>query len=300
VSTLPLRSRCEHAMEFRGRWKGRLEDCEAPVLIGCMFCPHQRPRRCDKGDESVCVPCARRYRGRVRRIALAGSGQRSFMVTLTAPGEDQHTDHHGDVCPCTPAGGVDLAEWNVTASANLNRFVLYLRRALGPVEYFKAAEVQQRGALHYHLIVRTEGNLRAVDVRPLAMRWGFGHSVKVDPVRDEKAAGYVAKYCSKSAGMRGTVPWRNVDRATGEVKTRATYRCWTASRSWGKTMAQVREEQRVWAITAAALRAACGAGGDPACGVPATLPPKAALDPDSRRYTPLPLSPPAVRVGRPM
>jgi hypothetical protein len=153
----------------------------------------------------------------------------------------------GEWCPCTTEDGVDLAVWNATLGKRWNRLCQDLRRFFGEhVEYFRAVEVQERGALHLHVLIRFRRGrrLRIRQVRDLAIKHGFGHSVDISKELDERGCWYVAKYVSKAASERELVPW--VALTTGEVALRAPYRCWTASRRWGQTMAALRDEQRAW------------------------------------------------------
>ena len=190
-------------------------------------------------------------------------------------------------CPCTPEGGVHIGQWNGVCSARLNRYIGDLRRLTGvQVQYFRAVEVQARGALHFHLILRMERS-RGIAVttkalRELAFKHGFGHEVKLDPVDSSRAASYVAKYVSKACSERASMPW--VDRKTGEVCAgNGRYRVWTASRRWGLTMAQVRAAQAAWwaGQLASTGGAPGGAGARPAWPGPASAGP---LDPSSQSY----------------
>ncbi|WP_448060797.1 replication initiator [Cellulomonas hominis] len=242
------------------------------------------------------------YRQRVARVAGSGLvvGRDGLFLTLTAPGRYVHYVRPGQRCRCTPEGGVDLAAWNADAAARWNRLVLELSRWLGVdvvtyddggrvhrtmgLTYFRAAEVQRRGALHYHVLVRRRDGgplaLSPADLRRLALKHGFGHSVDVQRLHDGHAT-YVAKYVSKAANDRREVPWAKrgyarpvnlahradkrtglvFDRRTGEVVgeavealfTVATYRTWAASRTWGLGMAAVRADQRHWVMTVSAL-----------------------------------------------
>jgi hypothetical protein len=190
-----------------------------------------------------------------------------FLLTLTAPGDRQHTfGKGGKVCPCTPAGGVNLGEWNAGAGRRWSDFVTYLRRMVGDVQYAKAAECQQRGAVHFHALIRCERDLdrRVRALRALAIHHGFGHEIDVEPVRDLRAAGYCAKYVSKAVDDRHGCPW--LDPLTGATGTAMRLRTWTASRRWGLTMAALRQQQWAWAV------GAIGAGTTPA------PPPGGALD----------------------
>jgi hypothetical protein len=221
-----------------------------------------------------------------------GGGGNVWFLTVTPPGDRQHCRRHskcfGDgwdcsVCPCTPEGGVDLAEFNATFTDRLNRVITAIRRGEAsprlpakrvrrgsgyqwvkirqrvPVAYMRAVEVQDgkrrsdglgRMGLHGHIpLYRTDGKalqLRERTLRELVMRHGFGHRVTLQRVSFRpgedgedfvRVAGYVAKYVAKAADCRDAVPWRLPD---GSRSLRASYRSWSASRSWGASMGDVR------------------------------------------------------------
>lgn len=240
--------------------------CEAPYWLRCNGCEARRLVRCGRASARRCAPCADRSRARVGLLAGSGlrMGREGLFVTLTAPSWVEHFLPNGERCRCTGGDCPDLAGWNASAGKRWNRFMQDLRRMLGmEVAYFKAAEVQRRGALHFHALIRPEDGrvmvLRVAALRRLAIKHGFGHSVDVQAVRPEHA-GYVAKYASKSAGDRPDVPWHGqrwqggdwVDKRTGELHHRprvrvpayhATYRTWSCSRSWGDTMRAIRAAQ---------------------------------------------------------
>lgn len=171
-------------------------------------------------------------------------------------------------CPCTGPAGTDVASWNARQGEMWTHLLRDLRLLLGGLEYFRAVEVQDRGALHLHLLVRLTapvlvGRGLLQQVRALALRHGFGHSVDVQPVGSDGersarlVAWYLAKYVGKAAGARGEVPWRRrlireVDLLTGEVRARfvgpSGYRTWTASRRWGSSMGAVKAAQRAFGL----------------------------------------------------
>jgi hypothetical protein len=224
-------------------------DCSQPLLMVCSNCFGVAYWTCKSHRESRCVACSWRYRRLLSRIAEAGSRSTGFMylLTLTAPGVAQHVMPSGDVCPCTPDGGVDLGEWNASAAASWNLMRTRLR-ALNPrLEYLRAVEVQKRGALHLHVIVWCPDPLDKVALREMAIRYGFGHSLDLAAIvpGSRRHAYYVAKYVTKACDVRETVPWASdlVHPGTGEI-TRvdgmATYRTWSASHGWGLTMKQCR------------------------------------------------------------
>lgn len=257
-------------------------------------------RSCASTRRSRCGPCSTRHRRRVGRVAISGlhPGCVEWFLTLTAPGEDVHYLPNGERCPCTPPGGVDLAEWNATLGRRWNDFCTYVRRLLDDqaLQFFKGTEVQQRGALHIHALIRPSRPVKAPTMkklRAMAIHLGFGHAVDLQPVAREKHAWYVAKYVSKACDDRAHVPWARhgqvLDEETGElvaqlVRCDATYRPWSSSRHWGVTMRQVKAEQQRWVRE----RLAAAEGG----GAPAA----AALDTSTTRYTHS-LSPPGQGVA---
>lgn len=272
----------------------------------CVRCGAQAVVKCNASRSSRCRPCASRYRVRVQRVArdplvrLAPGA--AFFVTLTAPGDHQHCRRHGRacdgesgkagcyVCECTPAGGVDLAEFNSTLTVRFNRVLEAMRRgeatpkemgrrAHQAFEYFNAREVQKRGALHTHTLVRPADDVPLVIsqrlLSQLAIRHGFGHQVDIQRIGEavrgksrtaDGAARYVSKYVSKSADERGKVPWRRKEcRCVPDAPTRcvpcvermrgvapAKYRTWSASRQWGQTMKAVKEAALEYARAAEA------------------------------------------------
>jgi hypothetical protein len=239
------------------------------------------------------------YRGRVARVAGSGLrvGRHGLFVTLTAPGSRRHRRPDGQWCPCTPRDDADLGAWNATLGRRWTEFVQALSRELGAdlvtyddagkrhrefgLAYFAAREVQRRGALHLHVLVRRrDGRPAALTVsqlRALAVAYGFGHAVDVQRLDPDRHVGYVAKYVSKSASDRRRVPWTaqqwaripgeivaktprgyaRFSRATGEHLGPAVpalvcvprYRTWSASRTWGDTMASVRAAQQHYVMT---------------------------------------------------
>jgi hypothetical protein len=249
------------------RFKRRAEpqpNCECPIVLEHTGSRRERVQRCRSTDETVCPQCGRSYRIRVYLVAETGRmrfpGATVLLLTLTAPSEKgRHCQKHKgcagygercEPCPCSPDDGVHLGEWNGSASANWNRFIEDFRRLVGvDVQYFRAAEVQKRGALHFHVLIRLPKscgiNVSLPRLRQLAIHHGFGHSVDLQAVHSERAASYVAKYASKSCATRKEMPW--VHRRTGEVSDGyRRYRVWTSSRQWGCTMADVRAAQAAW------------------------------------------------------
>jgi len=291
---------CTHDWTVLGAWTGPdVPGCTAPLLLACKACGEARGIRCGTSRASKCEGCALVYRGRVGKVAGSGlvTGVRGLFLTLTAPGAVEHRLPSGRVCPCTPVEGTDLAEWNAGASARWNRFLRDLSRLMKAdlvvvgedgrehvrqgVSYFRATEVQRRGALHYHVLLRrVDGRpvtLARADVRRLAIRHRFGHSVDVQRLEPGHAV-YVAKYVAKSADGRQDVPWKGerwkpvpgyrvskrwgllfndageiVGQTSRQMVTTPTYRTWSASRTWGTGMAAVKAAQAHYVQVLAAL-----------------------------------------------
>lgn len=219
-----------------------------------------------------------------------------YFLTFTAPSElGQHCKRAGcdgqgcahEKCLCTEVGGINLAEWNPTATKCFNHFMTLLTRRYGSrPAYFRATEVQDgkrradgvgRGALHFHVILRSAHKLATPTVRQLAIEAGFGHEIKLDPLQpgSQKAASYVAKYVTKSADQRELVPWQRLepvawDEDSGEVLEVAmvpaapTFRTWSQSRSWGTSMKAIRDvARRKWEESQRARETESGPAGPP-------------------------------------
>jgi hypothetical protein len=220
-------------------------------------CGHTAYARCKCSDELKCPDCAERQRKLLVRLIQEGASQRVggfwYMVTLTAPGDPEHTKfipgkrgNHG-ACSCGQHG-LNRGEWNALESKWWNRMRTYLAREVGTVAYVGSVEVQEkRQALHRHLLLWTSEPVSITRAQELALRAGYGCSIQWQkPYSAESAANYVAKYITKSSGQRGNVPWQisTVDEETGEIRSkgkRATYRTWSRSQKWGVTMKGLRE-----------------------------------------------------------
>lgn len=189
------------------------------------------------------------------------------LLTLTSPGDVAHCKRRGcdgvkcahERCLCTPEGGCDLGLWNPSASKRWNHLLVLIEREYGGrPAYFRGVEVQDgkrcddsrsgRGALHFHVIVRSDFAMSERTLRRLAIRAGFGHSLTYDVLdpASKLAAHYVSKYVAKAADERQDVPWTSllVDPLTLEERLvddeRPTYRTWSMSRSFGRTLGQLR------------------------------------------------------------
>jgi hypothetical protein len=277
-----LRDTCRHVIRWQPGRPGDVERlaaalgvaCEHPGRMVCAECGGGYVRPCRTSRSSFCGPCGELYRSRVQQVAkapavLAVPGS-VFLLTVTAPGSVRHGPRAGIDCGCWVSNGsrpVDLASWNGRQGERWNRFAQDLRRLLGDqVEYFRAVEVQRRGALHEHVLGRFSAPVLVTSrlrsrVRALAIAHGYGHEIDLQVAGQSAAsarlvAWYCAKYVSKATDARADVPWQRrdvgVDLATGEVlRSPWSYRTWTASRAWGSSMGAVVRDQRAFATGAA-------------------------------------------------
>lgn len=242
------------------------EMCEQPKVMECGRCGELFEIACGISMASRCVPCAKRYRRRWSRVLRSGSidsdGQRVFFVTLTAPGDVEHVDTRtGERCECTPPDGVDPAVWNGLLPGNWSKFMVYFRRCFGDVQYAKAVEVQMkrlqrtgRGLLHLHVLIRCDADLtqHKEELRQLAMRWGFGHSIDVEPFHPRHVH-YLANYGTKACDDREHIDL--LDLRTGEiVHGPRRMRTFTCSRKYGHTIADIKRQQREWVLAKLAER----------------------------------------------
>lgn len=256
----------------------RRVDCDRPLLVVCRDgCQVSTTMRCGNHRASKCGPCSESYRRRVTRVVAEGlvarrphAGGRTYLLTLTAPPEDAHEawvpgwDRRTarPVCECHEAAVGGLGLWNAGASSRWNVLRGALRRLAPGLEFFRAVEVQKRGALHLHIPLWSPVPLVVHEVQRLAVRAGFGCVIDLAEVTDpERAARYVAKYVTKATDGRDEAPWDEVNEVTGEVRplAEAPYRTWSSSRGWGMTMKVVREAIRQAAARRAAAIAEPGA-----------------------------------------
>jgi hypothetical protein len=252
-------------------------DCDRPVRWGVSDTgePYRVELfRCGDKRQEKCGPCSARYRRRVQSVAAEGMfvAEGSLnLLTLTPPSHlGQHCLRPGcsavdgcahEKCPCSPVGGVDLAEWNASAGKRWAHFLRLFERRFGHrPAYFRAVESQDgkrrqdgtsgRGGLHLHVPIRFDCVVSVKTLRVLAIQAGFGHEVDLQAVAPGsahavKVAAYVSKYVTKSTSARPDVPWCAplTDPRTGEVRlvdAPATFRTWSQSQTWGKSMAELR------------------------------------------------------------
>jgi hypothetical protein len=234
-------------------------DCDRPLSVVCLNgCGAVAVRTCSNHRESRCGPCSTRYRLKVRRIASEGlllrcTNGHQGMLTLTAPSEGEHDGWVVDwdrkrprpVCNCDAAMVGGLGSWNASAGSRWNLLRGALAATYPGLIFLRAVEIQNRGAIHLHVLVWTPIPLVLNEVQALALKAGFGCVVNFKPCSpgDTRQAHYVSKYVTKATDQRGQVPWDVLDPSTGEVVAvgEAKFRTWSCSRTWGLTMKAVNE-----------------------------------------------------------
>lgn len=232
--------------------------CRQPKVLVCDGCLRQCLGNCESHDSRVCPSCAKRYEMLVRKVVTepmtSAAPGTLWLWTITAPGA--LTSGHGET---------SVQQWNESLSLRWNRFIEELKRSipgLGGLEYIKIAEQQDRDALHLHIVLRTKRRIilsRAMltHIRRLATHFEFGRQIDFQRVGDAAAdRKQVASYITKNVAQTPVQVGSREDEARPK-----RIRVWTASRKWGKTLAQT-AAQSVERF-ASMLRRALGPSVDP-------------------------------------
>jgi len=171
-------------------------DCSCPFKIRVYHV---------SGTRRMLLPCARRlcphcgpmhWRPRVLaglHAGLRGAAPEDFLaILLTAPGD------------------VDAETFNRDASKRWNHFVTLLRREFpgAKLDFWRVAELQERGHVHFHVVLRGLRFLPVERFRAIAVRSGFGRFVGVKRPRDypggvHSLGSYFGKYLLK--GYQGRI-----------------------------------------------------------------------------------------------
>jgi hypothetical protein len=115
----------------------------------------------------------KRVKRNARRIALANDLGQIHLV-LTYKENMQDVDH---------------------ADQQFKKFIFELRAVYPYLKYFATREFQQRGAIHYHVLLN-----QRVDIKKTSEIWGHGFITLVQHKNQLKAVMYVLKYISKEVG----------------------------------------------------------------------------------------------------
>jgi len=168
-----------------------------------QICPFPVRLYHSESAKRLVLPCRRRvcpvcgpgyWRPRVLaglHSGLGSDGAEYLAVLLTAPGD------------------VTAEDFNPTVSRRWNHFVTLLRRAYPGyvLDYWRVAELQARGHVHFHFVLRGLSFLPVHVVRQLALRAGFGPWVGIRRPRDypggvRSIGAYFGKYLLKAYDRR--------------------------------------------------------------------------------------------------
>jgi len=186
---LPVEKLCRDAGE--GRRNGgpvtAPEGCPNPVHLVNSF-----------SGRHVVLPCRR------RRCAWCGPNHwKKFTQAKMMRGLEGVPREEILLLTLTAPGAASL-RWNELAALRLNRFITALRRRFpgASIDYWKVGEYQERGLVHYHIVMRGLRFLPHEVLRSLAVRTGFGPRVGVmhpDPSKGgvRGLLGYYGKYLVK-------------------------------------------------------------------------------------------------------
>jgi hypothetical protein len=274
--------------------------CDRPHKMVDVHTRSHHLARCKSARPSKCGPCSEVKRADIAAIGRSGwidkPTDAAFFCTVTPPGAkvlrwDRALCHHSLDVRCSGNIGCqvdanDLARWHHDIGKRWSRVVEDLRRELNPgqtslplaeravqVEYMRTWEPQQRQALHGHAMMRVSGVCSSkrfsAALKAAAIRHGFGPQtdVQVVNITDQRlaarAAGYIAKYNTKSADALPVV--RRLD--GNGVISYGGIRSWSASWNWGDTMRGIHERRCQWAAAhSAQVPGATGAAGGPGSG----------------------------------
>lgn len=212
--------------------------CESPVHLA-LQCVHGSQRRlavgCGKRFERDCVPCADRWKRRIRRRLIRGASYAGelYFLTLTMPGD--------------AVVGVDgIAD----AKQAWRTFSKRWRERYGArAAYYWIGEFQKRGVLHFHVLLRMPKPVPILRPARISVggklvrhrrnrawfrstSWwssailesGFGPIWEIEPVRRRVAvAAYLAPYLTK---LGDAVGYQIVNDAEKPVRLHQSSRNW--------------------------------------------------------------------------
>jgi len=157
--------------------------------------PKRIVARCNRRK---CPACGPQWARKTKAALLAGlrthrAEMHTAFLTVTAPGQDGGlADGRGYPIPEA------IEEWNDDAADRWNHLRTRLRQIYPMMEFFRVGELQERGAIHYHIIARNIPGLSKETLSGIAVQCGFGFIADVRPMRHAAGvAAYLAKYLLK-------------------------------------------------------------------------------------------------------
>jgi len=168
------------------------------------------------GPRRVNLPCGKRRCPACRPRWI----KRGHLMMAAGIDPWAETDDFREMCLTAPGfdqlRSVDqLVEWNRSHGERVNRFLKDARRLAPDLAFVRVLELQKRGAIHSHWIVRGADHLAKRQIVKLALAAGFGPKVSWSKVRTmEGLQRYLVGYMMKSrdvfpAGTRVIVASQN-------------------------------------------------------------------------------------------
>lgn len=156
-----------------------------------------RARRCEH-----CGPTFWRPKVLAQMHSGVIDGRDDYLaILLTAPGKAEGLTSY-----------LAIHDWNGGASRRWHHFMTLLRREYPrrDVQFWRVAELQERGAVHFHVVIRGIRRMSKRRLRRMATQAGFGRFVGIarpaDYAGGVRSAGYYfAKYLLKSFPTGGGV-----------------------------------------------------------------------------------------------
>ena len=186
--------------------------------------------KCLGREDCVCANKVRIYHAEDARRLLVPCRQRKCLhcgpahwrakalATYHAGIDPAREDEYLAVTLTAPGRGTDIVAWNATSQDRWHNLMTILRRSYPEVQFWKVAELQERGAVHFHVMFRGVRFIPHGKLRGIAKSVGFGPNVWIKRSRDYKygAQGggkyfgkYLLKDFSKTTGVTRLVTYSN-------------------------------------------------------------------------------------------
>jgi len=157
--------------------------------------PDRLIARCNRRK---CPACGEFWARKTKAALLSGlrtpqAEMHTAFLTVTAPGRAGGlADARGYPIPEA------IDEWNDRAATRWNHLRTRLRQIYPLMQFFRVGELQERGAIHHHVVARNVPGLTKETLSRIAVECGFGFIADVRPMRHAGGvAAYLAKYLLK-------------------------------------------------------------------------------------------------------
>lgn len=289
---------CVHDWSYKGvDLDGRAGACQFPRAFDCVHCAARKWAQCYSWDCEHCGPVRKGDMKALFRSGVTGEGS-TFFCTLTAPGVrgsasgdyrmrwDTSVCSHGPEVQCSGAHGCvvmadDAALWHWGLRHRWSYFGQFMRRWFGlEVEAVGVWEMQKRGVMHRHVLVRVDGLVSEDEMRAALVAYCRVHQFGVPTIHNDPngravqlltgdaretalRAGYLAKYLAKTAGfLRSIATGFDADLDGNIARVHyCRWRGWSATAHWGERLKYLRMRRVAWFSASASGGLGMGAGG---------------------------------------